>query len=102
MHDDVGQIPTTGCNVLTGSSYISNYNSNTKKDFVFNGSKWYLYRTQTSNYGNYDISSYNCIDVTKLNSNSVFEPFIYGIGFLLFLVAVILFYKTIKGFLHVI
>ena len=102
MHDDVSDIPITGCNVLSSSDTISNYNANVRKDFVFSGSKWYLYRTQTANYGSYDISSYNCIDVTKLNSNAVFQPFIYFLGFILFLVTVVLFYKTIKGFLHVI
>lgn len=102
MHDDISSIPNGGCNVLTGSSSLSNYNNNIRKDFIFSGSKWYLYRTQTANYGSYDISPYNCIDVTTLNSNAVFEPFIYGLGFCLFLVAVLLFFKTIKGFLHVI
>lgn len=102
MHDDVSAISSGGCNVLSSSDTISNYNNNTRKDYVFNGGKWILYRTQYTSYGSYDTSNFNCIDVTSLNSNAIFEPFIYGLGFLVFLVAIILFYKTIKGFLHVI
>ena len=102
MHDDVSAIPSSGCNVLSDSDYISNYNGNIRKDFVQVGGVWYLYRTQTTNYGSYDISNYNCINITDLNSYAIYTPFIYGLAFLLFLVVVFVFFKTIKGFLHVI
>lgn len=102
MHDDVSQIPLTGCNVLSSSDTISNYSGNTRKDFVQNGGIWYLYRTQIASYGNYDTSNYNCIDVSNINSYSVFAPIFYALAFCLFLVTVFVFFKTIKGFLHVI
>ena len=100
MRDDVSAIPSSGCAVLTGSNSISFYPSTTQRiDFIFNGNKWYKYRTQNSNYG-YDLCSYNCIDVSTLNSNAVFEPFIYGFGFVLFLVSLALVIKVVKGFLY--
>lgn len=102
MHDDVSAIPSTGCSVLSSSDTISNYNNNTRKDFVYNGGTWYLYRTQTASYGSYDTSSYNCINVNNISSNAMFEPFFYFISFSLFAATLILFFKTIKGFLHVI
>lgn len=100
MHDDVSTIPSSGCSVLTSSDTISNYNGNIRKDFVQNGGKWYLYRTQIANYGNYDISSYTCIDVGTLNSYAVYQPFIYGLAFALFVFVLVFVIKTIKGFLY--
>lgn len=102
MRDDVSAIPVNGCNVITATGSISNYNGNTRKDFVFNGSKWYPYRTQYSTYGDYNISGYNCIDISTLNTNSAFEPIFYGLGFALCVLTVVVFFKTIKGFLNVI
>lgn len=101
MHDDVSQIPLTGCSVLSSSDTISNYSGNTRKDYVQNGGVWYLYRTQTSSYGNYDTSSYNCIDTTTLNSYAVFTPFFYAVAFSLFLVVVFCFFKIIRGLINV-
>lgn len=100
MTDDVSIIPTTGCNVISDSDFISNYNGRIKKDYISVNGKWYLYRTSTSIYNDYDISPYNCIDVSTLNSNAVFVPFLYGLAFMLFAFVVVLFYKTIKGFIH--
>ena len=100
MHDDVSSIPTSGCSVLSSTDTISNYNGNTRKDYVQNGGKWYLYRTQTSNYGDYDTSSYSCINVGDVNSYAVYEPFIYGLAFVLFVFVLAFVIKTIKGFLY--
>lgn len=100
MHDDVSAIPSNGCNVLTSSDSISNYNGNTRKDFIQNGGKWYLYRTQTTNYGSYDTSNYSCIDVESINSYAVYQPFLYGLGFALFVFVLFFFIKTIKGLLY--
>ena len=100
MHDDTSAIPSTGCSVLTGNNTISNYNGRTRKDFVFNGGRWYLYRTQSSAYNDYDISGYNCITVTSLNSYEIYKPFLYGVAFALFFVTIVIFFKTIKGFIH--
>ena len=100
MRDDVSDIPANGCVVLTGERSLTHYNGNTRKDFVFNGGKWYLYRTQVASYGNYDISSYTCIDRSVLNTNAVYEPFIYLTAFILAVCVIALFFKTIKGFIY--
>lgn len=100
MNDDVSSIPTSGCNVLTSTNTLSNYNGRTRKDFIFNGGKWYQYRFQTSAYNDYDVSSYTCIDVSELNSYAVYTPIIYGIAFFLFIASVALFFLTIKGFIY--
>lgn len=101
MHDDVSAIPTTGCSVLSSSDTISNYNGNTRKDYVQVGGVWHLYRTQTTNYGSYDISSYSCINLDTINSYAIFQPFLYGLAFVLFLVVVVAFWKIIRGILSV-
>ena len=100
MRDDVSDIPANGCVVLTSERSISHYNGNTRKDYIFNGGKWYLYRTQTTSYGNYDISSYNCIDRSVLNTNAVYEPFIQFTSFILVAIVIFLFFKLIRGFLY--
>lgn len=97
--EDFSAIPQSGCSVLTSSDTISNYNANIRKDFVLNGGKWYLYRTQTA-INNYDTSTYNCLNVTNLDSYAMYKPFLYGLGFLLAVCVIVLFFKTIKGFLH--
>lgn len=98
--DDISSIPTGGCSVITSNSTISWYSGNTRKDFVVIGGKWYQYRTQIANYGNYDISSYSCTDITNLNSNAEFVP-IYGIvAFFLFICSVILFVKSTRGIIY--
>ena len=99
--DDVSDIPETGCTVLTSDRTVSNYNGNIRKDFVQNGGKWYLYRTQSS-YNSYDISSYNCINPSVLDSYAYYKPIFYGIGFALFVFVLALVIKTVKGFLYAI
>lgn len=98
--DDVSAISSSGCNVISSNNSISNYLGNTRKDYVKNGGTWYLYRTQHSNYGDYDTSSYNCIDITTLNSFPYMTPIYYMIGFCLCAFTLILFFKTIKGILY--
>ena len=100
MNDDVSSIPTTGCSVLTSPTSISNYNARTRLDFTFLGGKWYPYRTQTSAYNDYDISSFSCIDVSGLRSYNIYTPIVYGIAFLLFAFSIFLFFTTIKGFIY--
>lgn len=84
MRDDVSAIDSAWCNVLTSPTSLSSYSGNTRKDFVFNGGKWYLYRTQYSNYNDYDTSNFSCLDVSNLNSNAVYEPIFHFIGFFVF------------------
>lgn len=98
--DDTSAIPSGGCTVITSSNSLSWYNGNIKKDFYSIGGKWYQYRTQTTSYGNYDISSYTCTDITGLNSNAQYVP-IYGIiAFFLFICSVILFVKSTRGLIY--
>lgn len=98
--EDFTAIPTTGCNVLTSSDTITNYTQNVRKDFVLSGGQWILYRTQTV-MNNYDTSTYNCLDVpATIDSYALQKPFLYGLGFLLAVCVIVLFFKTIKGFLH--
>lgn len=98
FRDDVAAIPSTGCNVLSGSNTVTNYTGNVRKDYVQNGGKWILYRTQSS-INQYDTSSYNCIDVSLLHSNAVFEPFLFLVAFGLFIVVVLLFKWSVRGIL---
>lgn len=100
MKDDVSDIPANGCVVLTGDRSLSYYNGNTRIDYIFNGGKWYLYRTQTSNYGNYDISSYTCVDRAVLNTNAVYEPILLFMSLCMVGLVIYLFFKLIRGFLY--
>lgn len=99
MKDDTSNIVTSGCSVLSSNDIIDNYTNNIHRKYVFNGGKWFLSQTTSRTY-DYDVSSYNCIDVTTLNSNAIFEPFIYGLGFALFVVSVVLVFKSIKGMFY--
>lgn len=104
FNDDTSLIPRTGCNILSSNNQIQNYSVDryTRKIFVFNGGKWYLQRTETQTYG-WSIGSYECLsndDLDNLNSNAQYVPFFYGMAFILFLVAVFAFFKSIKGFIY--
>lgn len=99
MKDDTSQIVTTGCSVLSASDTIDNYTGNIHRKYVFNGGRWLLSQTSSRTY-DYDVSGYNCIDVSTLNSNAIFEPFIYGLGFCLFIVSVVLVFKSVKGLFY--
>lgn len=97
MEDDFSVIRSGGCNVLSGSDTIVNYNGNSRFTYHSLGGKWYLYRTEY-NFNNqpYDISTYNCLTLTGLSSNAQFEPIFYGIAFFLFLVGAGLFFKLVR------
>jgi hypothetical protein len=99
MKDDVSAIPTSGCNVLTNTGSISNYNGNTRRDYVFNGGKWYLYRSQSYQYSP-DISAYSCIDVSTLSSNAELEPLIMFIPNLLVIFTILAVFWVIKGLIY--
>lgn len=96
MKDDVSAIPVNGCNVLADYGVVVNYNGSVKKEFINNGGKWYLFKTESSVYGDYNIAPYNCINVSDLNTNAVFEPFLYFISFCL-VICVILLLKWVWG-----
>lgn len=99
IRDDVSDISASACNVLSSPTAIVSYpDSRTRIDYTFVGGKWLRYRTQTSNYG-YDISSYNCIDITELNSYAWIEPIYYMIAFFLFVASVLLFRWSVRGIL---
>lgn len=87
MRDDASDIVSTGCSVLSSPGVITNYTSNIRRQYIFNGGKWYLYTTsRTTNP--YDTSGYNCLNVNTLNSNAQFEPLylMCGLGLLIFLI----------------
>lgn len=99
MNDDTSNIVSGGCNVLTASGSLSNYNGRYKRDYTFNGGRWILYRTQTSSYNDYDISSYNCISLDDLRTNSIYEPFLMAVAFGLVVVTILLFKWSVRGIL---
>lgn len=99
IHDDVSAVSASACNVLSSPTSLSSYiDSHTRFDYVFIGGKWLKYRTQTSTYG-YDISGYNCVDVSTFNSYAWIEPIYYMIAFFLFLASVLLFRWSVRGIL---
>lgn len=102
MADNIAAIPTGGCVVLTGDKSLSWFNSahTQRKDFIFNGGKWYEYRTQTNNYG-YDISQYTCLtelQLSELDTNAQYTGifFVCGLGFALLLFSLL--YKILRLF----
>lgn len=88
MKDDTSAIPRTGCNVLSSNNVVTNYTSNTRRQYTFNGGKWILYQTTTTT-GGYSTAGLNCIDVSTLNTNAQFEPLFLmcALGLLVFLIA---------------
>lgn len=80
MSDDVSAIPTTGCNVVTNSTTIYNYSSNTRKTYVQIGGKWFY--TQSTNYSSMP-TGYQCVDVSSLNSKAEFYPIFVFLAFCL-------------------
>lgn len=100
MKDDVSEIDSSWCSVLTSSDTLVSYSPDrrTRSDYAFNGGRWFKYRTSTSSYG-YDISGYTCITPSDLNSYAVYEPFIYLVAFLLFIVAILFFKWSVRGVL---
>lgn len=87
MYDDVSEIDSSWCNVLTSSDTLVSYSGNRRIDYAFNGGRWFKWRSQTA-YNNYDISGYTCIDISSLKSNAQFEPLylMCGFGLLVFLI----------------
>lgn len=98
MKDDVSEIDSSWCNVLTSSDTLVSYSPDrrTRRDYSFSGGRWIKYRTSSSTYG-YDISGYNCSSIDDLNSYAVFEPFIYLVAFVLFVATVLLFRWSVRG-----
>lgn len=96
--DDVTQINTGSgwCNVLTSPDTIIGYNGRNRRQYVFNGGKWYLWSSNTAT-NNYDISNYTCIDVSQLNSYALYEPFMMAIPAVMVLVSLMLVFWAIKG-----
>lgn len=97
--DDVSEINSSWCNVLTSSDTLVSYNNNRRIDYALNGGRWVKWRSQTSAYGSYDISSYTCIDISSLNSAAYFEPFYYLTAFFVFVFSILLFKWSLGGIL---
>lgn len=100
MKDDVSEIDSSWCNVLTSSDTLSSYSPDrhSRSDFSFNGGRWIKFRTSSSTYG-YDISGYNCTSLDDLNSFAIYEPFIYLVAFFLFIVSILFFRWSVRGIL---
>lgn len=98
MKDDVSEINSSWCNVLTSSDTLVSYSPDrrSRSDYSFSGGRWIKYRTSTSTYG-YDFTGYNCISLDDLNSYAVYEPFIYLVAFLLFIVSILFFRWSVRG-----
>lgn len=101
MRDDVSAIDSTWCNVLTSSDTLVSYSPDrhSRSDYSFSGGRWIKYRTSTSTYG-YDISGYNCITLSDLNSFAIYEPVLHFISFCLVGLVLYLFFRLIRGFLY--
>lgn len=84
MTDNFDELETgASCYVLNNATTIYSYKNGVRKTYIQVGGKWH-HSTQ-SNY--YDVPSgsvcYSYSDITKLNSNAVFEPFLIGLSFCL-------------------
>lgn len=99
MRDDVSSIPSGGCNVLTSSETLYNYNNGSRKTFRLVGGKWI--QTEHNNYQTLP-AQYDCIDIAELSSNAVFEPILYFISFVLFIVCVYLFFYCVRKLVYAI
>lgn len=99
MKDDISEIPTSGCNVLSNSQTLYNYHSGVRRTFRQVGGKWI--QTEHSNYQTLS-PQYDCIDITKLSSNAVYEPILYFISLALFLIAVYLFFYCVRKLVYAI
>lgn len=98
MSDDVSAIPTTGCNVVSNSTTIYNYNSNTRKTYVQIGGKWFY--TQSSTYSSIP-TGYQCIDISTINSKAEFYPIFIFFAFCLAVFVWIFVWKLIKPMLRI-
>lgn len=99
MRDDISSIPTSGCNVLSNSETLYNYNNSVRRTYRQVGGKWIF--TEQQSYQNLP-SQYQCVDITELSSNAVYEPILYFISFALFIVAVYLFFYCVRKLVYAI
>lgn len=97
MTDDVSAIPTTGCNVLSNSETLYNYSNNVRRTYRQVGGKWIF--TEQTTYTQVP-NQYQCISLNDLHSNAVFEPMLYFISFVLFIVCVYLFFYCIRKLVY--
>lgn len=84
MTDNFDQLETgASCYVLNNATTIYSYKNNIRKTYIQVGGKWY-YTTQ-SNYNTIPNGAvcFSYSDITKLNSNAVYEPFLIGLSFCL-------------------
>ena len=93
VYDDVSDIPTQGCNVLTSENTLLHYSNNIRTTFVQVGGRWI--KTRTDSYASMP-SGYACIDVSVLSSNAHIVPLLYMCSFGLFLVCAWLFFLVIR------
>lgn len=84
MTDNFDELETgASCYVLYNPTTIYSYKNGVRKTYIQVGGKWH--HSSQSNY--YDVPSgsvcHSYSDITQLNTNAVFEPFLIGISFCL-------------------
>lgn len=97
MKDDVSAIPSDACNVVNSQTVIYSYRNNLRTTYTQIGGKWI--ETARSSYNTLPVNAV-CVDVSQLNSNAVFEPFLYFVSFGLFLVSAYLFFSVVKRLIY--
>lgn len=97
------EIKNSRCAYLNSANTIYNYpNLRTRQTWIRSGATWYKSGTQSST-SDYNISSYTCMDTSKLEYEySYIQPIYQGIAFLiaglgLFLAFYLIIYRLFKG-----
>lgn len=84
MTDNFEELETgASCYVLNNATTIYSYKNGVRKTYIQVGGKWF--NTSQSDYYNLPSNTvcFNYNDITQLNSNAVFEPFLIGLSFCL-------------------
>lgn len=84
MTDNFNELETgASCYVLNNASTIYSYKGSVRKTYIQVGGKWYYTTQSTYNTIPSGAVCFSYSDITKLNSNAVFEPFLIGLSFCL-------------------
>lgn len=84
MTDNFEDLETGGsCYVLNNATTIYAYKGGVRKSYIQVGGKWHY--TSQSAYSSVPSGAvcYSYNDITQLNSNAVYEPFLVGLAFCL-------------------
>lgn len=84
MTDNFEDLETgASCYVLNNASTIYSYKGSVRKTYIQVGGKWHYTSQSTYNTIPSGAVCFAYSDITKLNSNAVFEPFLIGLSFCL-------------------